>query len=228
MMNLPCAPARGGPALLAEVIVTIPLFICLFFALPSYASDGSDTTDGTAAAATDTAAQAEYIRLSQELEKLATRNAWPGVVRTYDLLIATRVQPKFEDHLIGAHGARAIGDITSARQRLLLANDLREEREVIDWLWEIDSTFGQVYLACDLGKGELKAEAIPFDPDQAHAVEFAAAKVLEGGLFEGYLPAGTYYFADYEVKVQPRIQGTRIDLRTADSGKPPKKKKKDK
>lgn len=228
MMIVPCAPARGGPALLAEVFVTIPLFACLIFSQPSYASEGSDTTDGTAAAATDTAAQAEYIRLSQELEKLATRNAWPGVARTYDALIATGVPPKFEDHLIGAHGARALGDITAARQRLLLANDLREEREVIDWLWEIDSTYGQVFLACDAGKGELKAEAMPFDPDQMHAVEFAAAKVLAGGIFEGYLPQGNYYFADYQVKVQPRIQGTRIDLRTADSGKPPKKKKKDK
>lgn len=203
-------------------------FACLLFGSQALASDGTDPSDGTAAAATDTAAQAEYIRLSQELEKLATRNAWPGVVRTYDALIATGVAPKFEDHLIGAHGARAIGDITSARQRLLLANELREEREVIDWLWEIDSTYGQVYLACDAGKGQLQAEAMPFDPDQAHAVEFAAAKVLENGVFEGYLPQGKYFFANVEVKVQPRIQGTRIDLRTADSGKPPKHKKKDK
>ncbi len=206
----------------------ITLFSYLLTCSAALAADDTDPSDATAAAATDTAAQAEYIRLSQELEKLATRNAWPGVVRTYDALIATKVPPKFEDHLFGAHGARAVGDITSVRQRLLLANDLREDREVIDWLWEIDSTYGQVFLACDPGKGELKAESMPFDPDQSHAVSFAAAKVVETGIFEGYLPQGKYYFSDMEVKVQPRIQGTRIDLRTADSGKPPKHKKKDK
>jgi hypothetical protein len=207
----------------------ITLLTVLFCSSPVLGADGADaSSDGSAASAGDTAAQAEYIRLSQELEKLATRNAWPGVERTYLLLVATGVTPKFEDHLIGAHGARAIGDITSARQRLLLANELKEDREVIDWLWEIDSTYGQVFIACDVGKGELKAEAMPFEPDQAHAVEFAALKVVEGGLFEGYLPQGKYYFADYEVKVQPRVQGTRIDLRTEASTKPPKKNKKDK
>ena len=46
---------------------------------------------------------------SQELAKLATRNAWAGVERTYKAIVATGHAPSFEDHYSGAHAARAHG-----------------------------------------------------------------------------------------------------------------------
>lgn len=170
-------------------------------------------------------AQAEYYRLSQELEKLAQRNAWAGVERTYRALVETGVSPTFDDFLYGAYGARAVGDVTSARARLLAANTIREEREVLDWLWEIDSNYGQVYLAADPGAVEFRVDSMPFEPNQAKAVEFAQTQITEIGVFEGYLPQGTYWFGTHEVKVQPRVQAVRIDIRT-DNGKKKKKKKK--
>jgi hypothetical protein len=187
---------------------------------------------GDAAAAADAAgeldpgqARAEYVRLQQELEKLASRNAWAGVERTYTALVATSVPPTFQDHLYGAHAARALGDVTSARQRLLAANTIKEDREVLDWLWEIDSNYGVVYLAADAGTAELAVEAMPFEPDAASAVTFAQGRIAETGLFEGYLPQGNYTFGPHAVKVQPRVQATRIDIRTGEA--PKKKKKKD-
>lgn len=191
------------------------------------AADSTADVVGMDAAAPTEAAQAEYFRLSQELEKLAARTAWTGVERTYQALIATGVDPRFGDYVIGAHGARAVGDITAAHDRLLAASKLKEEREVLDWLWEIESNYGIVTLACDPGAAELRAESMPFEPDQAHAVEFAMARIAESGTFTGYLPQGKYYFANYEVKVIPRVLGTKLDLRTGDAkpGKKPKKKK---
>jgi hypothetical protein len=194
------------------------------------AANASDTADATAGGgiSAEDAAHAEYVRLSQELEKLATRNAWPGVERTYAELLATGVPPSFDDHMYGAHSARELGDITAAHQRLLQANALKEDRQVLDSLWEIDSNFGQVFLAADPGGAALKAEVMPFEPDQARAIEFAIAKVAETGQYDGYLPQGKYTFGDYAVTVMPRGANAHVDLRSGDEPKPPKKKKKDK
>jgi hypothetical protein len=189
--------------------------------------DASDvTTETTTTAASQptggtTEQRAEYFRLSQELQKLATRNAWAGVEHTYEQLLATGVTPTFDDYLCGANAAKALGDVTAARSRLLAANAIKEDREVLDWLWDIDSNYGPVSVMGDPTKVALKADSVPFDPNQAKAVDFAVAEVTATGTFEGYLPQGTYHFVDsttpggdHAVKVQPRVQATRIDLRS--------------
>ena len=167
---------------------------------------------------------AEYVRLSEEIEKLAQRNAWPGVEKLFQELLATGEAPSFDDWIIGAHSARATGDIGAARERLYKANEIREEREVLDTLWEIDSNYGKVWLAGDLGRVEFKCDQMPFEPDAAQAVTFAQTRVAETGMFSGYLPQGDYWFGEQKVSVQPRVQEVRIDLRT-DDPKPVKKKK---
>jgi len=175
-----------------------------------------------------TKARAEYVRLSQELEKLAMRNAWTGVERTFVAIEATGVPPSFDDFVTGANSARALGDVRSARSRLMAANALKEDRGVLDSLWEIDSKFGAVSLAADLGAVEFRAEVLPFEPAQAKSVEFAKQQIDETGVFEGFLPEGVYWFGDTEVKVQPRVSAILIDVRTDDGHKPKRKKKKKK
>jgi hypothetical protein len=158
--------------------------------------------------------QAEYNRLTQELELLAGKNAWVGAERAFTALLATGVDASFEDLMRGAHAARAIGDVTAVRERLELAKDVREEREVIDWLWQLDEHFGPVWLACDPGSLlRLETEAQPFDPDQQRAIEFAQSAIAEDCAFDGLLPAGEYRFYETVLKVEPRVQGVRIDLR---------------
>lgn len=166
---------------------------------------------------------AEYIRLSQDLEELASRNAWGGVERTYQQILATGVPPSFQDHLTAAHAARATGDVNAVRDRLVAANELKEDRSVLDWLYDIDSNYGIVSLMGDLGAVELVPSAMPFNPDHLAAVQFAVKAVSEGGAYEGYLPAGTYQFASQEVKVQPRVATVRIDLRGVSEGKKKKR-----
>ncbi len=166
---------------------------------------------------------AEYVRLSQDLEELASRNAWSGVERAFLGILATGVSPSFDDLVSGAHAARAVGDVNAVRERLLLDNGEREDRTVIDWLFEIDSNYGLVYLAGDPGEVALTPAVAPFNPDHLAAVQFAAKQIEQSGVYEGYLPAGTYAFASREVQVQPRVSSVRIDLSSDGEGKKKKK-----
>jgi hypothetical protein len=176
--------------------------------------------------------QAEFVRLTEEVEKLAHRNAWAGVERTFLQLLETGITPSFDAWVSGAHASRAIGDVGACRTRLSAANELTEDREIVDWLWTIDAEYGKVFLACDQGKNpaSLDITTMPFNPDHQRAVEFAKAQVAEGCYLDGYLPQGVYTFKtesiEDEIKVIPRIQTVRMDLRTHGNSKPPKKSKK--
>lgn len=180
------------------------------------------TTPTAHAQPREDAVQAEYHRLSTEMKRLAEKNAWPGVEATYAKMKELGAELTHEDYVTAAHAARALGDVGAARERLLAANELREEREVMDWLWAIDSSFGRVSLQADPGAMALEPESMPFQPDRAAAVRFAQQRITETGSFEGYLPEGTYTFGRFEVKVLPRVQTVRVDARgqTAEEEEP--------
>jgi hypothetical protein len=192
----------------------------VLLASSAHANDGSDKTDPEKTEV----AEAEAFRLSQEIDKLAARNQWAGVERSYVKALATGATLTFEAHRAGAHSARAVGDITAVRQRLIWANEIREDGEVVDWLWQIDSTYGEVFVAADPGDYELSTVEMPFNPTMASAIQFAIQHVADTGSYVGLLPKGTYHFGDIEVDVLPRVQAVRIDLRSEDSKKKKKKK----
>lgn len=158
---------------------------------------------------------AEYRRLSQELEALATRNAWVGVERTFQELLATGVEPSYADWMNGAQSARRTGDLQEVYLRLSAARDRSEDnREAQDWLWSLDHTYGTVFLACDPGSNiVLQPEVTPFDPDQARVIAFAQEKIRSGCLFQGRLPGGRYHFYTHTIDVEPLLQSTYVDLR---------------
>jgi len=158
--------------------------------------------------------QPEYNRLTQELAKLAERNAWAGVERTYVKLLATQISPSFKDLMLAANAAKALGNAGAARERLLAAKELQEDPSVFDWLFEIDQNYGAVRLECDPGLGwSLSTEQRPFQPDRIRAVEFAAAAVTESCHFEGMVPVGTYTFCDQELVVKAGLPPVHIDAR---------------
>ncbi len=167
---------------------------------------------------------AEYNRISQEIEKLATRNAWAGVERLWLELASTGVEPSFDDCVSGAHSARAIGDVHASRARLDRAHRIREEREIVDWMSEIDENYGSVELLCDLGRkpAELRIEAMPFMPQHRIAIEFAQKQVVEHCDFDGLLPRGDYEFVEgggdrvATVSVKPRVSTMKVDFRKSD------------
>jgi hypothetical protein len=144
---------------------------------------------------------AEHNRLSGEIRSLARRSAWKGVDRAYDGISLLQVTMSWEDHLYGAHASSELGDVAEAYDRLYAAVQLRPEKVLVDWLWDLDHSYGRVSIEVP-GRGTLAAEAIPFDPVQRKAVELAIENCGADGRFEGMLPAGRYTFEGKELVVE--------------------------
>ena len=200
--------------------------LALLLSTTSLAQEEVQAIDVEQEEMTEAAKKAEYRRLSEELHKLATRNAWTGVERFYKQLEETGVPIQFDELITGAHSARAIGDTKLARTRLVTASKLKEQRDVIEWLWEIDEAYGTVYLACDPDRKkrpELGIKAMPFDPNQAKSVHFAQEQVSENCLFDGMLPGGKYTVGPYNFQVKPKVESVSIDMRAMAEEKPSKK-----
>ena len=171
----------------------------------------------------------EYFRLSQEIVKLSSRNAWSGVTRLWPELLATGVELSLHDWIAGAHAARAVGNAAECRYRLDNARDLVDdadtEREIIEWLAEIDTHYGKVSLKCDLAKkpAVLEVSTMPFKPDMQQAIGFAIERVTKECDFDGMLPAGTYTFVvgdkRTDLQVSPKVSSVQIDLRRHDRKK---------
>lgn len=159
---------------------------------------------GTAAAADVHAA--EHIRLSGDIEQLASRQLWTGVEKKYAELEKLGVEMSYDDLLHGAQAARALGNAQAAYDRLKVAARIKGTREVVDWLYAIDANYGQVALLATPPRGVLlEVTEVPFDPDQRICVEATAERVKKEGGFTGLLPRGTYAFAGQQFTVEPGI-----------------------
>lgn len=159
------------------------------------------------------AVQAEHERLSDEIEKLASRQVWAGVERKFsELEKLEAVEPTFEDLLHGAHAARELGDVAAAYERLKKAAKLQGSKEVVDWLWDIDQNYGFVELVSVPPRSAvLSAELMPFDPNARKAVDAAIESARQDGIFVGMLPKGSYEFAAQPFRVEPGVN-VRIEV----------------
>lgn len=150
--------------------------------------------------------EAEHQRLSEEMAQLANRQLWTGIEGKYRECENLGVTLTLSDYVNGALAARGLGDALSAHQRLRAANQIRTDKEVIEWLWNIDISYGHVVLeVAQQRSAELQPDAMPFAPDQRSAVEYAMEKVRKDGYFKGLLPAGGYNLAGDHFVVQPGI-----------------------
>jgi hypothetical protein len=200
----------------------LPLLLLL--SLPSFGANASTDTPAAegeqAPVEISKSAQAEYYRLHDECRKLARRQVWPGVERLYLEMEATGAVLVYEDYLAGAMAARDAGDVLLAYERLTAAAKLNGTREVIDWLWSIDTAYGRVELRTEpLGPAELSVAAMPMLPDQRAAIEAAQRQLQEGGSYSGMLPAGTYTFAGQEFTVTPGPKEVLILVRPVEEKK---------
>ena len=148
--------------------------------------------------------EAEHRRLNEEMQKLAQRNAWTGVERNFQDLLALQKKGEvisYDEWYLGAQAARALGDMTSCRNRLASAVKVEGTEDAISWMEQIDASYHPV----DLKTVDREAEAslvikgMPFAPDQRAAVEFAQQKVETERQFVGLLPAGEYTFTSGDV-----------------------------
>ncbi len=179
--------------------------------------------------------RAEVQRLAEEMEKLAAKNAWDGVDRTYRYLVDTLGDAAFalatdpaELHFLGAQAARNLGDIRRykslvqrAKTALLAAGrpvDDAQLQMMETELTAIDQAYGAVSIAprskrsADAKKGEtvgpeLVPAAMPFAGDQRESIERARTQILETGSFSGLLPAGDYTLGTESFTV---IAGTNV------------------
>lgn len=142
--------------------------------------------------------RAEHTRVSEEMRKLAQRNAWAAVENSYAKLAALEEKGEvltYDEQRLGYEAARSLGNITAARKRLEKALKVQESPEVVNGLAEIDANYGRVELTFDkryAGARELVPKEPPFAPDQRASIAWTINKLSEGGDFTGLLPAGEY------------------------------------
>jgi Domain of unknown function (DUF4157) len=176
------------------------------------------------------------VRLGEEITKLAQRNAWTGVDRTYK-----QIEEMGEDafgllpdpaaiHKFGAAASRALGDMEQYRARLWLEKTVLDTAigriddtrlsEVIQELSGIEQMYGAVRIEPrsmpkskrkqeELQGPELIPDEVPsgFDPDARRSIEFAADQIRREGSFAGLLPPGKYTLGDASFIV---VAGTKI------------------
>ena len=152
----------------------------------------------------DAATMAEYYRLSDEMKKLSKRQIWEGVERHYESLEELHVPLDYDDYVAGAMAARHQGEVMVAYERLQEAAKLNGTREVIEWLWSIDTAYGRVSLCTQpVAPSQLSVQVMPLLPDQRAAIDAAVRKVEEVGCYDGMLPEGEYVFAEQSFSVTP-------------------------
>ncbi|MFZ5481879.1 MAG: hypothetical protein ACOZNI_34280 [Myxococcota bacterium] len=152
--------------------------------------------------------KAEHIRVGEEMRKLAQRNAWSAVEANYKALeeLARKGEVlTYKEHMLGAEAARALGDITSCRVRLTRAIALDPKQEAVDWIADIDQSYGHAIIHFDAkwkGDRTLTPAVAPFAPDQRAQLATATATVAGGKDYDGLLPAGDYTVGGRPFKVE--------------------------
>jgi len=197
-MSMPHRTLKWWPTL----VVFLALQVWAIGAPVATAADGSG----------DKHREAEQARLSDEMERLAQNKHWPGVNRTFVKMEAMELTPSLDDYMRGAVAARELGQVLDLRQRLKAAAKAHQSKEIVEWLWKIDNTYGRVELLTVPSRSTtLEAMKMPFDPDQRKAVESAIDSVSDDGIFRGMLPEGEFTFAGQQFRVEPGI-AVRIEV----------------
>ena len=156
--------------------------------------------------------RAEHARIADEMDRLADRKVWSGVDRLYRKIEALGVEPTLDDYMLGAYAARELGQVLDVRDRLKSAARMHQSKDIVEWLWKIDNTYGRVELVSVPPRSTtFEAGVMPFDPDQRKAVEAAVQSVADDGMFVGMLPVGEFTFSGQAFKVEPGLS-VRIEV----------------
>jgi len=141
--------------------------------------------------------KAEAHRLSQEMTKLAERNAWSGVARAYAALVAVPgVEVDVDQHLLGAHASQSAGDVNSMWQCLNNAVEAAPLHEdALMWRATLMATYGEVDLKIHKAwenEIALLGVDIGFNPEHRRVFESAQKALDEDRGYTGLLPLGRY------------------------------------
>ncbi|TVQ91057.1 MAG: hypothetical protein EA397_11215 [Deltaproteobacteria bacterium] len=148
--------------------------------------------------------RAERLRISEEMKKLAQRNAWSGVERKYAELRALRMDLPADDHLTGAQSARFLGKTFEVYNRLSRAYQITEDSDTFQEMQTIDAQYGRIELkGSERFLPRIEPKVMPFAPDARKSIEWANEVLTNTGSFKGMLPAGEYRVACQEFTVAP-------------------------
>ena len=157
--------------------------------------------------------EAEFVRLRSEMHMLAEREAWSGVEKAYAACDNLGGTFSFNDYLLGAYAAQARGDIKEARTRLWAAHQIQEDKEVIDWLWKIDTQYAKVVLRSNPDT-PLTFLTGNFNPRLSMYLKQAQNSLNRTTEFIGYLPPGTYALGSTTFVLKTETPPLEVDQRT--------------
>lgn len=203
--NVDVGQWTGGPM---NVCRCIAVAACLSLAgvvvqAPAYAQDAQTL--------------AEKHRLVEEMKKLATRNAWGGVERSYLSLVDLRLPIEFDVHFLGAEAARSLGKTYPMYRRLERAAELDPQPEVLQTIKAMEKAYGRLRIVGNpRWKAELVRPSMPFAPDERKSIEFARSILLESGNFEGMVPVGDYQVGGKTFTVEAGTKWQEVVLERSD------------
>ncbi len=151
--------------------------------------------------------KAEHVRVSEEMRKLAQRNAWSAVEAQFEKLLALQSAGEVltvQELSLGIQAAQNLGDITAARARLEQAIKIEANPDFQQQIQAIDANYGHVKLAYDKrygGDRVITPASPPFAPDQRASIAIANTVVAAPGDYDGLLPAGDYSIGTHKFTI---------------------------
>lgn len=150
-------------------------------------------------------AKAEYVRISEELPKLAGRQAWPAVTRKFKDLEKCGVPIEDKYYKTVLEALELTGDISEynrvARQLALQNSELAQS-----YIDKVEKNFGIVELTVSTSlpsSVSIVPVNPPFDPFLRASIDFANKQVQGApGIYLVLLPLGDYTLLDKSVHVQ--------------------------
>ncbi len=198
------------------------LLIALFMLLSLLASAPSSAGEDV---------NAERYRLQAEMDRLARRNVWQGVERTYGELIALGVPLTTNDHLLGAQASQSRGEMLQAMERFKSAVAAGEAVEASEdaaggepttdgaaqeaadtplaeakrTLEVFTSRYGKVDITVDKSRIAMlvRTDGMPFSAQERESIVYAREHVVKGKAFKGLLPIGNYMIDGEKFEVSP-------------------------
>ena len=164
------------------------------------------------------AAQAELMRLTQDMSNLSKRQHWMGVERVYEKILAIkRAEIHYEVHRLAADAARARGDMAATLDRLERAVAVEVHDEDVRFMTSLRENYGFVVLETSPRRpAVLSVDTMPFPPDQRLQIKTAMVACDKAGYFRGMLPIGLYRLDNQVFEV---TRGMTIQVELAESKK---------
>jgi hypothetical protein len=168
-------------------------------------------------------ADAEQVRLLEELTALARKNAWSGVARVYGQLEAraTPAEPlPMEVVVLGAQAALTAGEVLTAVHRLQEATG-GEPRGAESWqaakdlLADLEARYGAVRVTVYTARvPKLERPEMPLAPDERAVIDQVRRQISRDRRFLGMLPAGHYLLGDvpFDVEAGAPIAEVRVGI----------------